>query len=819
MKKTFLLIGILCAGFASCTDDDIVKGNGTPAEPGDEIRFAAFQQASEMNDTDNPGSRAHYGLYTLNEEEGKYSIYWDNGDNIAVYCPQAKETKPEKQDKGRETDYKIVLDTSNGDENTMQSGTLDKINPEDIGLQWGPDDIHDFFGFFPKDAKEGIILENGLPTSKLKLTLPVLQTPSAMRVIAPNSGIDVTLPNGETVTGKTYIARPDMDNCFMYAHSQGSRVANEQISLTFNPIVTTMEFVIRGPESGEPIEVSQVVLSSERNICGSFSLQIGELNSSEDGVTETLNDGTLSNTVTIPVYYNHNVNSEGVGATTGDNLEPVTLYPGDVLVVRAFILPNTIATTDNNAVTVHMVGSGTKTKMLKGGTIEPKTINIATLPYLEKSPTNYWMTMLDKNVYFSQLSIPGTHNSYNYAAYSAANFPNDNSTMGSYYQTKTIKEQLEAGARAFSFQVGFENNSTTYNNAVKYAGWQDDTGYPLYVYAGGGQTHTTLTDVLSTFVSELNALNDDYKVKYPTAEQYGRESQEFIVLNITYNQRGDRSAELPRWLKAIDYAIDNYSDSNGGAEMLTNEIDANTTIADLAKKIVIFVNYQGSSWPDEEIKEYTTNWWGTTTETGNVFQYSYTPKDDAEKYVVVMTSKKEDGTTLDFSGMNDRDYTDIFSQEPSGDNVGSGVTLWRQNLERLNNTNLTGDNFDWLGDRQTTKKNMIASLFKKAVDNNKEGIAVGNWYINNLGSFCVVNNSSSYGTTLGESGNVVMAANLMNQYAYQYLSNSANNSAPCGVVLMNLFGESNVNGLDVYSTALQQIIIENNYRFALKVRE
>lgn len=801
MKKIFLVIGIVCAGLSSCTDDDILGKQTTPAEPGDEIRFSAFQQESGYNDTDNPGTRAHYGLYTLNKEEGKYSIYWDDGDHIAIYCPQARATNsdPEDQSHGKEADYKILLvpnENEGESEQTMQSGTLSKINPSDVGLQWGETDMHDFFGFFPKDAKKGIIAGN-----KLKLNLPVLQTPSSMRVIEPNAdGLKITLPNGEAVTGTTYIARPDMNSCFMYAHGQGSRIDNEQISLDFKPVVTTLEFIVKGPEEGEePIEVSQVVLRSEKSITGSFSLQIGEKGTAEDGKAEAIDDGTLSNSVTIPVYYNHILDENGVGATKGDNLESVTLKSGDILVVRAFILPHTVATTENNAVTVHMVGAGSRTKLLKGGTIRPGTINIATLPKLKKSETNYWMSMLDPNVYFSQLSIPGTHNSYNIAP-SPEMVLNNNTEIGSYYQTKTIQEQLAAGARAFSFQVGFATSGDKYyGNVTSYDGWQDDAGYPLYVYAGGAQTETTLTSVINTFVNELNSLNTKYE------STYTRSAQEFIVLNVTYTERGPRANELPRWLKAVDYAIDNNTSG-----ILTNDINEQTTISDLAKKIVIFVNFQDSNWPNERISNGAI--WNPS-----YYSYSYNPS-DAEKYVVVMDSYDVNGNKLDFSTANDRDYNYVFYQPVYGNGVGGNIRLYRQNLERLNNTQLTSDNVTWLEGRQESKKNMISDLFQRAVANNSAGTNVGNWYINNIGSFCVVDQEGSWGSIYGAGGNVPMAANLMNYYTYQYLANPSNNSAPCGVVLMNLFGESEVSGLNVYSTALQQIIIENNYRFPLKVR-
>lgn len=809
MKKVFFAIGIFCAGLCSCSEDTLAEGSGKPAAPGDEVRFSAFQQEGEVHDTDHPDMRTHYGLYNLSQEEGKYSIFWDDGDRIAIYCPQALATKPEAVDKGREADYKIVLSPQDGqDEQTMQSGTLSKINPGDVGLQWGDGDgekgTHDFFAFYPFTAKEGII-----SSTQLKLTLPTLQTPSFMRVISPEDGIEVTYPSsGEPVTGKVYIARPNMNSCFMYAHSQGNRVDNDPISLNFKPIVTTLEAIVKGPEAGpDSIEVSQVVFRSNESICGSFSLTIGDLGAAEDGAVETINDNTLSNNVTIPVYYNH-----ATGETAGDGLEPVKLGPGDILVVRAFLLPKDITTDNNNAVTVHMVGAGSKTKILNQQTVKAKCINITELPKLIKMETNYWMTMLDENVYFSQLSIPGSHNAYNIAR-SGATIPNDDTSIGEYYQTKDVGQQLAAGVRAFSFQVGFGDKD--FENAVSDDGWKAAQGtYPLYVQAGSTQLSTTLTEVLNKFATELTDLNNKYKTDYGNSPLTPKE---FIVLNITYAQKAggaaNRQAEVQRWMKEVDETIDGMN--NG---MFTNDISANTTLGDLAGKIVIFVNYQGTDWPSKTITT-TSGWPWQTTET---WSYKYVPADSAQTYVVVKDTYDESGKEIsDFSTQNDRDYNYLFYQPVYGSGVGSGIQLWRQNLERLDNENLnlTGDNVvKNLSGRQTLKKNMIASLFQRAINNNAEGINVGNWYINNIGAFCVVNDEKSYRGDYGAGGNTPKAANLMNYYTYQHLANSANNTAPCGVVLMNFVGETTVSGLPVYSQALQQIIIENNYRFPLKVR-
>lgn len=805
MKLRYLAIGFLCAGFFSCTDDEIAD-QVKPANPGDEIQFSAQQNSNGFHDTDNPTTRTHYGYYS-EEDEGHYAIYWDNGDHIAIYSPQARATEPDSYDRGREQDYKILLQDSDKDQ---QSGTLSKINPSDVGLQWGEEDAHDFFAFYPYTAKQGIV-----NSTTLRLNLPALQTPSKIRTESDLNGDGkITLPSGNTVEGRMYVAEPDMNNCFMYAHSVGYRTQNDPISLDFKPIPTTLEIILKGPAEGEePIQISQVVIRCAKDIVGDFDLTIAELNSSEDGKTQTVDNGLLSNTITIPTYYN-----KESGATSGENLEPVTLESGDAIVLRAFMLPVDFEV-NQCAVTVHMVGKGSRTKVLDTGALEANTINITEMPKLKAVESNYWMTMLDPNVYFSQLSIPGSHNSYNFPEQSGAeNIPTDNNTISSYYQTKNIAEQLNAGARAFSFQVGFSSEkegtwiqTEKWKNAISDEGWQAEQGaYPLKVYAGTSETSETLESVLKNFASELDKLNNNYYTAFPAASQYGKKPQEFIVVNVTFTQRGgpeDRKVELARWLKELDETMEKLrSDTR-----FTNQVNAGTTISDLIGKVVVFVNYQDEGWPEHE---YVVTYLPHTTET-----YSYDVNTRPRNYIVLKEGYKEDDTAMDFFGSNDRDYTDLFHQPVYGVGLSnSGIDLWRQNLERLNNSEWSSGNTTWLGDRIKKKKELIKGLFDKAVDNNKEGIDVGNWYFNNIGCFEVVNNDKSYNSSYGDGGNVVQAAKDINSYTYQYLANPTNNSAPCGVVLMNLFGESTVKGEPVYSRELQQIIIDNNYRFQLKVK-
>lgn len=118
---------------------------------------------------------------------------------------------------------------------------------------------------------------------------------------------------------------------------------------------------------------------------------------------------------------------------------------------------------------------------------------------------------------------------------------------------------------------------------------------------------------------------------------------------------------------------------------------------------------------------------------------------------------------------------------------------------------------------------MAKTLFQNAVKNNSQNTSFSNWYFNNLGGFCVVNTEKSHGSNQGQGGNTVQAAEKINKPIYEYLSDNANNSAPVGVVLMNFLGTETINNAagistDVYGVLLPQLIIDNNFRFNLKIK-
>ena len=781
MRKSILLIGALIIASTSCKDDDINYG---PAAAGDEVLFSAEHAQFEMNGKD---SRTVYG-----EREGnEYPIYWVNNDEIGIFCPQAA-SHPNTPN--NEFYYKVVVE---GDK--QSTGTLAKVNPGENGLQWGEGDEHNFYAIYPATASKG-----GQSATTVLCNIPVNQDPIKIEK-------DVN-------DDKTYIAYPNMNLAYMYAHTQVSRITNgdKPITLDFKPLVTVLDITINGPKSGEmendECQVSLVSIRSSEDIAGDFLLTVtDDPDDPDDGKCTSLANGKVDNVVSIPIQKD--------GA-------PLTLKSGEKLKIKAFLLPYANPDATTTTVTVNMVGKGSNTKILKTAEIQSQKVNITSLPALKGTDFYYWMTAMDKRTYFSQLSIPGSHNSYSVNS----NIIGTN-TMMDFYQKLTVEEQFKAGARAFSFMVGFDVKGGL--EAVKYrdetwgedwTNWNND--YSIFVYDANNQKDELQT-ALDSYVAMLDKAISDYNTNYKP--KTGRDCQEFIVLNLNYKQVAgngtdyqDKFREVRRWIREVDRILNNYTpnpDLNIQNNVtLVSGIGSRTTIEELMGKVVVLVNYQAPTFPVKEGATVDDGW-----DYGEVFAgYNYNPS-ASSKYLLLRQAYDTNGDPIMESlyKSNDRDINYGYYLVP--DNSPS-ITIWKQHLERLNNPYLPLAN--WTDNGRIDKKIEITeNFFQQAVANNSQpGVAgLDNWYINDIGGFCVVDDPKSYGKDDGYSGNTVTAAEEINKPIYEYLRNKDTKNGPCGIVLMNFYGcktlqnvGPNTNTSNTYGVWLPQAIMENNFLFELK---
>lgn len=524
--KTFIIAASVLA-LGSCQDNVVENVVSTPVQTGDEITFGPSLPSAI-------GTRTSYGeaVGTV-ENGGYYPIEWEKGDEIAIFCPQAS------QPASQLVNYKITPDEND----PTHSAAVTKIG--DVGLQWGNEDAHRFYGFYPASAVKGTETDGRIMGS-----IPVFQPVESW----DDTGTD---ENGK----KIYRGIPNMDLAYMWAYNEVSKEktpVGTDVSLKFEPLVTVLEITVNGPDPNmSAVEVSNITIqgvSGNVALAGDFECLISD----RRGTCTPLDNGTVTNRISISCY------RDG---------QPITLNPGEKIIVQAFIIPNeTAISTRQVSITVATTGGAARTKTLQTDEILPHKVNFVSLPALNRNTDiNYWMSDLDPNIYASELSLPG----------SKMTALTRDVSSDLYYQTASITEQFNSGVRAFIFQTQYKTS------------WEDWSPHLEVVAAGEGFLGTSLD--CGSLKSKLQELSSCIEA----AKNAGK--QEFAFVLITWNSGLLSGGET--WMREVADRIDEWQSS---FNIYPNRVDANTTLGDLAGHILVKANYNNDNMANALAADRTT---------------------------------------------------------------------------------------------------------------------------------------------------------------------------------------------------------------------
>lgn len=511
---------LVTAFLCGCSDDIIDNNNKVvpnPVKEGNEIIFGTSLSDDASSLEGNPSTRTVYG----DRNDKGVPVYWDpNGDEVAIFCLQT--SQPESHL------VKYLVKPQEG--NAYLSASVERLG--DIGLQWGKEDEHRFYAFYPASAVKGSDEEN--QTGKITANIPVTQMPTSWR-------------EGELNGAKTYFGVPNMDYAYMYAFTSQKKSETPEgtpIDLHFKNLVTVIDITVQGPESGS-ITVTNVNVSAVDGanviLTGDFTCNIrGAQDNSDEVTAECTAAGDLEavrNTVSIPCY-------------NRETDEFIVLGPNEQLNVKAYIIPDDdeshIIKPRQLQVTVATLNGAAKRKLLQTADVVPHKINRVLLPHLEAGGTNYWMSNLDPDIYVTELSWPGSKMSLLTEANNA----------DIVYQSTTIDQQLNDGVRAFIFQTQRERNGT------------------LYLTANGNRINTTLSEGLKQIADFLS-----------TAEQNGKRESAFVL--VTYN---GGSGSQNDWMQSLQSTINDCA-SNSQYRIFNGTLSPNTTLGDVTNKIIVKCNY------------------------------------------------------------------------------------------------------------------------------------------------------------------------------------------------------------------------------------
>lgn len=535
MKSRYLLLaGIaVMACLAGCSDNSLDNGMAkNPVQEGEEILFGSSL-------SDEVESRTVYG----DRDEKGVAVHWVEGDEIAIFC---KETS---QPANHLVNYKVT--PSAGD--PSKASEVMKVDPNAAGLQWGKDELHHFYAFYPASAVHGA--ESDDQQGTITANIPVNQQPAGWRT-GPIVSQDESV-NGRTTT----FALPNMNYAYMYAYNAVDRNTVESgsgtIWLQFHNLVTVLDITIPAPKDGSDVIVTDVTVravdGSNTVLTGDFECYIRGAGETTTPACEPVGDmGQVRNVVNIPCFDQ----KTGKFITLGDD--------EDFLNVKAYIIPDNV----NDAIqprtlqiSVSTLNGGEKKRTLHKASIVPHKVNRVLLPAVVPGGTNYWMSDLDPNIYVSELSIPGSK-------FSVLTKENGASRV---YQTATIDQQFEDGVRAFIFQT------STIRSLGSYDGF-------YVVCESKNRTVMKLSEAIKKIATHLQACEDA-----------GKEN-EFAFVMLTYSS-GDKPVLENNEQYWIEKLRDEVKSIAGSADnrIYTDEITPNTTIDDVKGKIILKANYNSQN--------------------------------------------------------------------------------------------------------------------------------------------------------------------------------------------------------------------------------
>ena len=515
MRTHDYLLGLSLLALVACNQENMPE-RPTPT-PGAEVKFGVSLNKNDV-------TRTIYG----DENNNAFPIYWVQDDKVLVTSPQCLN--------GRNTaQYKVSVDSDKQNYAT----SLDKTGA--VGVQWGQNPTADFYSVYPADNAS-------VQGTKFRLTMPNVQRDS------------VQLDNKK--------AYADMNACFMRAVSE--RVANgDVVNLTYKPLSTAIRFTLRGPLKGvgktDSVTISKVVLKANQYIAGDFTADM-----STETPTVELGEKKYKE-ITLYTYY----------ASTGGHL---VLRAGESVELNAFVIPHEKLEVNNNWKLEVTTDKGTVyTTFLKrisgNGKLTPGWIHRfrGDLPNLPADTTKWhpsnWMVNIPRNVYLSEISIPGSWNSLNKDFQYAAD---GSSTLGfsEAEQIDAIKAQYKAGARAFHIDTRWK--------ASRSGIW------PLYKYTITGLSVANGGDGRTYDMSGGKVMQDDnvtFKTVLNTITSQVR-PDEYMIVFCTFAQDSHEETEHG-WLQAISDIC-----ASDGKIVDGRTISANSVVGDVLGKVIVIVNCQ-----------------------------------------------------------------------------------------------------------------------------------------------------------------------------------------------------------------------------------
>lgn len=805
MKCKSYILASLCSVmglFAVMGCSDEIENGIDPNRPqGNGIVFGASANYVGAVDT-----RTIYGDYNDPNNPTSQELLWESDDRVEIYSPESPGKK--------QVEYQI----NNIQQSDEGKAYLAAYGQD--GLQWTHSgSSQNFYAVYPSKSS-------------------MVNQEMANRYVSFKDGVlkgFIPTNQQQTISKKSgkWVATPNMDWQYMAARTTDFQVPTDgtdgDISLQFKPLVTTLEVTLVG--SSSPLAQMNIEAPEGVTIMGRFSCDLtsGDWNK-DQGVPTCVAEqtGTTTNYVTINLY--------------DDNNQPLKLEDGEEITFNVFMLP----VEDLTDIQIRIAGFNTASRTLSlesatqgKVTLEPnkKTRVRIKAPNIGEDETNRWMGGLNDNVLVSQLSIPGTANSFSY-----------NYTGESYEKWRTqstnIDDQWNAGIRCFELVCGENGGNVedspllcnrhkisgmTFGEAVEeiwkkvqanptefaiiIPSYDSDTGHPDHHsgvdnFANGLNTfydsHTeykykTFTRELTVggargsliFIARITSEEDEgYTLPDP---HQGTFVDEWGSLKDNWWRRGYTLADgtrVPNWSSNENTAVEHFmmtSVTNGTESMSPSDFVMPTGFPTRVDANVDFIHSAQRAGGSGTGQAYIQDWVRVVPRDGVVsglYDGGFN-----------ITTNRNWVSTGIFQGYYE--YTHYF-------------VYWPESL--------------------TEKEDDIWETFEKSIEHNSQDDGGSMFFINSLDGFFVdpdiklsytpyVDGGNFQGLELskgGTEGNILAYANYINNYFYNKILTYGvtNIYGPMNIILMDYVYDGTAGGDRLPST-----IINNNFRFPLLTGE
>ena len=535
------MIAVFAFAAISCIDE-IGNTDIPTAETGDDVQFGLSLPDAK--------TRTVYG----DESDNAFPIYWVDGDKVQIFSPQASEGR-------NNAEYKVTLPSGVEKPNYAD----DLVKTGSYGVQWGEgytytDDnntehtgVHDFYSIYPsgqydfvKDADDNMWVK-GVE-------------------ISPIQNMDYLS------TGLVYA----MNNCLMYAYTP--KVDMGQIAnLNYKPLSTVLWFTLSAADLGDVQGFHIMGITLEANnttthIAGSFDINISAENLELDKLSG-------SNKINAMIYDKSAGQEVAYTLPVGGTISfPIFLAPDDFDINGWKIIINT----DQGTYTKTLA---TESKILTAGQIHK--IVLPKLSSTKEWDVSQWMTYIPRNVYLSEVSIPGSWNSLN------ADFQG----TGTDLQT-----QYDNGVRAFHLDTRWSTSQS--KNLLGILGLDDVDQSKVYlsVADGGGGFHIRKTNwnlTSTSYGQMMNPNNPSFETRLGEVVKNVKDDEYMIVFcSFAQGSFNDTAKTGKTWMQAISDAcntINSSSDSSLSGRIYDgNKLTSNTLVGDVLGKVIVIVNCESA---------------------------------------------------------------------------------------------------------------------------------------------------------------------------------------------------------------------------------